>query len=168
MITKSLGNIRYVDGVLAADVAEETILFNKPCDAAALCGPRAFVFNDNMSILSPYAECVIKLAEEANQIIPLRGEYGDFIMFAVFSDTSFSIAALSRKSTTLTVRVEDVWEKLPPEKRAYSYICNVNSSTVPTDCETTFSVAPDARIFLDLNDCDGFILNFSLEAKSND
>jgi hypothetical protein len=161
-------NIRYVDGSLAADVADKFITFNRPCDLAALCGPFDFVFNNAAPNLSSCAENVISSAQEADEIIPLRGEFCDFLMFAIIKDFSFSIAALSSKKTTLTVRVEDVWEKILPVKRKYLYRCKVKSATLCNSEQSQFLIAPDARIFIDLNECDGFIMNFSPEDKDCD
>lgn len=168
MKRRPVRNIRYVDGFLAADVADEAMTFKRPCELATLCGPRDFVFNGVGSALSPYAESVIELAREADGIIPLRGEFSDFLMFAVIKDFSFSIAALSSGKTTLTVRVEDVWEKIRPECRKYSYLCKVKSSTLCNSEESEFTVAPDARIFIDLGERDGFIMNFSPEDNGCD
>jgi hypothetical protein len=161
MNLKSLQNIRYIDGSLVADVEGKIISFPRPCEAALFCGVENFVFDKDASNLSDCGKEAVKAAENAASFLPLRGEVGDFIMFAVIDGASFSIAALTRKNTTLTVRVEDVWEKLPAEKRKHLYSCNIVSSTA--EIQKLSSLAPDARIFIDLKDFDGFVLNFTPE-----
>ena len=50
---------------------------------------------------------------------------------------------------TLTVRVEDVWSRLPSELRRYAYAVTVRRDGQDDPLAVLQDVAPDARIFLD-------------------
>ena len=166
MIFSPIRNIRHVDGKLLADVADGQTAFPRPCDAASVCGPVDFVFNGAPGDLDEGARAAAGLAAAAPVIIPLRGEWGDFIVFMAIDGQSFSIAALSRGKTTLTVRVEDAWEKLPPAERKYSYLCETLCETIAEGAEGKFQVAPDARIFVDLEENGGFVIKFTPEEET--
>ena len=95
----------------------------------------------------------------------LRGEPGEFILFSRRLGGSFTIAALACESTTLTVRVEDVWERLPAAERAFEYTATTLRDPTPADSGTdavqeSFPVAPDARIFIDIAAHGGFTIAF--------
>lgn len=82
--------------------------------------------------------------------VVIREEPGAYRMTARYGgDGGFMVRGESVQPITLTVRVEDVWERLPQEKRRYSYTVAVRRDA----CETPFAVleevAPDARIYLD-------------------
>ena len=79
----------------------------------------------------------------------IRSEPGAYRLVARYGeDGNFSVLGESVEPITLTLRVEDVWDRLPPSLRRYSYRAEVRkdqqkSSVVLTD------VAPDARIFIE-------------------
>ena len=81
--------------------------------------------------------------------VVIRSEPGAYRLVARYGeDGAFSVRGESVEPLTLTLRVEDVWNRLPPAVRRYSYRAAVRkdrqeSSVVLTD------VAPDARIFIE-------------------
>lgn len=90
----------------------------------------------------------------------LRDEPGEYQVTVKYSpDGSFLVVGESSRPLTLTVRVEDAWDRLPSDMRRYSYQAKVwrDDSSSPTD--VLENVAPDARIFLD------FKRNFRVEFK---
>lgn len=90
----------------------------------------------------------------------LRDEPGEYRVAVRYStDGSFIVTGESSCPLTLTVRVEDAWDRLPSDMRRYSYRAAVwrDDSSSPTD--VLENVAPDARIFLD------FKRNFRVEFK---
>lgn len=103
---------------------------------------------------------------------PLRGEVGEFLVFAVCEPSGVvRIGGLAAAALTLTVRFEDAWEGLPPDARARSYRCDLVRDPHEKDApaadgavrETLDGVAPDARIFLDVAKGGGFLLTFRPE-----
>jgi hypothetical protein len=99
----------------------------------------------------------------------------DFLVFAVGIDgESPTVCGLTTAATTLTVRFEDVWFLLPPDRRAFSYTCEVTRDPHSKDApsakddgiirESITHLAPDARICLDLADNGGFVLSFHPES----
>ena len=59
------------------------------------------------------------------------------------------VKVTAEEDLTLTVRVEDAWLELPPSARSFLYSASVK--WLPSGKERTLaSVAPDARIFLDV------------------
>ena len=79
----------------------------------------------------------------------IRCEPGAYRLVARYgADGDFAVLGESEEPITLTLRVEDVWNRLPPAVRRFSYRAEVRkdrqeSPTVLTD------VAPDARIFIE-------------------
>ena len=72
--------------------------------------------------------------------------------------------------TTLTVRVEDLWERLPEAARAFDYRMDVvrdphakdpdDARTAGVVRETVGGLAPDARVCLDVAQGGGCLLDF--------
>ena len=99
----------------------------------------------------------------------------DFLVFAIgIDEESPTVCGLTTAATTLTVRFEDVWFLLPPDRRAFSYTCEVTRDPHSKDApsakadgivrESIPHLAPDARICLDLADNGGFVLSFHPES----
>lgn len=82
--------------------------------------------------------------------VVMREEPGEYRVVARYSDDGlFTVSGETVKPVTLTVRVEDAWDRIPEGIRRYSYNVTVwrDDSEVPSDILE--GVAPDARIFLD-------------------
>lgn len=80
----------------------------------------------------------------------IRDEPGEYRVTArSFGDGSFSVSGESARPLTLTVRVEDVWSRLPVQQRKYSYGAEVWRDGADAPSHMLDGVAPDARIFLD-------------------
>lgn len=80
----------------------------------------------------------------------IRSEPGEYRIVASYGDDGgFTVAGESAAPITLTVRVEDVWERLPPERRRFSYGVEVRKDGAEMPVSVLEDVAPDARIFLD-------------------
>ena len=82
-------------------------------------------------------EVVIRCEPGAYRIVARYGEDGDF-----------SVQGESVEPITLTLRVEDVWNRLPPATRRYSYRAVVRKARQKSPVVLT-DVAPDARIFIE-------------------
>ena len=83
----------------------------------------------------------------------IREEPGEYRIVATYAgDGCFSVHGESAHPIAVTVRVEDVWNRMPAGERRYLY-----SASVRKDCAETemvlHDVAPDARIFLDFESC---------------
>ena len=90
----------------------------------------------------------------------IREEPGEYRVAARYSDDgSFSVFGETVKPVTLTVRVEDVWDRIPEGLRRYSYSATVWRDEAETPLKVLEEVAPDARIFLD------FAKSFRMEFK---
>lgn len=72
----------------------------------------------------------------------LRGEEGVFLEWFEPRQNGFDVYLHSANTGSYTVRVEDVWERLSPASRCFSYKVAVQGQTLE-------GVAPDARIFFD-------------------
>lgn len=91
--------------------------------------------------------------------ILIRDEPGEYrIVMRCREDGTFSAHGESVHPITLTVRVEDMWERIPRDIRRYSYAVHVRKDCVATPI-TISDVAPDARIFID------FEKTFDMEFK---
>ena len=89
----------------------------------------------------------------------IRCEPGEYRILARYGDDgSFSVHGESISPMTLTVRVEDIWERMPAANRRYLYTAKVRKDG---DEATSMlrDVAPDARIFLEFER--SFSISFS-------
>ena len=85
-----------------------------------------------------------------NDATTIRSEPGEYRIVARYGDDGgFIVAGESSAPITLTVRVEDVWERLPPELRRFSYRVDVRKDGAERPMAELEDVAPDARIYLD-------------------
>ena len=58
--------------------------------------------------------------------VVIRNEPGEYRIVARYSeDGSFTVLGESIKPITLTVRVEDVWDRMSEQHRKYSYVAEV-------------------------------------------
>ena len=79
----------------------------------------------------------------------IRSEPGSYRLVARYGeDGNFSVLGESVEPITLTLRVEDVWNRLPPSVRRYSYRAEVRKDRQESPVVLT-DVAPDARIFIE-------------------
>ena len=168
-------NFSYQDGKLIVNGH----VYRRPCDWAADCGPETFLggprtwtpaAQEALALVLPSTRHSSLLTRHPSPLHPLRGLPDDFLVFAVVEGTSVTICGLACAATTLTVRFEDVWENLPPERRVFLYSCAVTRdphAKDPPDCgvvhETLAGLAPDVRICLDLAANGGFVLTFQPE-----
>ena len=79
----------------------------------------------------------------------IRSEPGAYRLVARYGEAgNFSVRGESVEPITLTLRVEDVWDRLPPSLRRYSYCAEVRKDQQKSPVVLT-DVAPDARIFIE-------------------
>ena len=89
----------------------------------------------------------------------IRDEPGEYRMVAHYGeDGCFRVHGESARPITLTVRVEDAWDRMPQDARRYSYSAEVRKDGLG-DVVRLEDVAPDARIFID------FERSFDMEFK---
>ena len=82
--------------------------------------------------------------------VVIRDEPGEYRMTALYSDDGgFSVRGESAGPVTLTIRVEDAWERIPERLRRFSYEASVRRDGAGAPFHVIEGVAPDARIFLD-------------------
>ena len=80
----------------------------------------------------------------------IRNEPGEYRIWAKYDETGdFTVWGESSHPITLTVRVEDVWDRLPSSCRRYAYTVTVRRDGHDVPLAVLQNVAPDARIFLD-------------------
>lgn len=91
--------------------------------------------------------------------IPIREEPGEYRMVAHYGeDGCFRVHGESVHPITLTVRVEDAWDRIPQDARRYSYSVEVRKDGSENVIRLE-DVAPDARIFID------FAKSFDMEFR---
>ena len=84
-----------------------------------------------------------------NREAVIRSEPGAYRLVARYGeDGNFSVLGESVEPITLTLRVEDVWDRLPPSARRYCYRAEVRKDRQESPVVLT-DVAPDARIFIE-------------------
>ena len=82
----------------------------------------------------------------------IRDEPGAYRVIARYGgDGRFTVSGESVQPITLTVRVEDAWDRLPPEEQRYSYTVTVRRDGREAPFAVLEDVAPDARIYLDFD-----------------
>ena len=82
--------------------------------------------------------------------VEIRNEPGEYRVWARYAESGgFTVVGESVHPITLTVRVEDVWDHLPPTHRRYAYTVTVRRDGQNDPLAVLHDVAPDARIFLD-------------------
>jgi hypothetical protein len=82
----------------------------------------------------------------------IRDEPGKYRVTARFlQNGAFMVFGETDRSITLTVRVEDVWERISEPFRKYSYSVVIWRDDSESPSNILEEVAPDARIFLDFN-----------------
>ena len=131
------------------------------------------VFGDAVTSAARAALEVFMAYEGADAFRVLRGEPDDFLVCARRTGAVWTAAAFCVAPTTLTVRFEDLWVQMPETLRAYDYQVSVVRDPHAKDAaesqasgvvrEKLQSVAPDARICLDLARNGGFTLTFTPE-----
>ena len=85
--------------------------------------------------------------------IVIRDEPGAYRMVATYgADGDFSVHGESMHPITLTVRVEDVWDRIPAEMKRYGYTASVRKDFAEEET-VLHDVAPDARIFIEFEKC---------------
>lgn len=84
--------------------------------------------------------------------IVIRDEPGEYRITARCSEGgSFAVFGETARPITLTVRVEDVWCRIPEGVRRRSYEARIWRDGADSPSDILEDVAPDARIFLDFN-----------------
>lgn len=83
----------------------------------------------------------------------IREEPGEYRMVATYcEDGAFAVHGESSHPVVLTVRVEDVWNRMPASMRRDAYTAAVRKDS--SGAETLLrDVAPDARIFIEFDRC---------------
>ncbi len=102
-----------------------------------------------------------------------RGELDDFLLFGRRFGDDWRIGAFAARATTLTVRFEDFWWRIPQERRALRYGLSALRDPQAKDAPETAAsgivrepvpdLAPDARVCVDLADNGGFLLEFNAQ-----
>lgn len=81
--------------------------------------------------------------------VQMRDEPGEYRVVAHYGeDGCFRVHGESVHPITLTVRVEDAWDRIPQNARRYSYSAEVRKDG-SEDVVRLEDVAPDARILID-------------------
>ena len=82
-------------------------------------------------------------------VITIRSEPGDYRVTAcIRDDGGFDVSGESVRPLTLTVRVEDVWERVPSACRRGVYTATIWRDGETSPMAVLQDVAPDARIFI--------------------
>ena len=81
--------------------------------------------------------------------ITIRSEPGDYRVTAcIHTDGGFDVFGEGMRPLTLTVRVEDVWERVPSACRRDVYTATIWRDGETSPMAVLQDVAPDARIFI--------------------
>jgi len=94
-----------------------------------------------------------------------RGEPGEFAVAARRQGGVWQVAGVTAAAKTLTVRLEDLWLRMPVALRALGYTVELLRDPLKGeagDCveETFAEQAPDVRVALDLAKGGGFLITF--------
>lgn len=99
-----------------------------------------------------------------------RGEWNDFLVFGRRCGADWRIGACTVKATTLTVRFEDFWRRIPTSCSTFCYDLSAVRDPQTKDApetvvgglvrETVCELAPDVRVCVDLADNGGFLFEF--------
>ena len=110
------------------------------------------------------------LDADAGALCVLRGELDDFLVYARRDGEIWRVGAFAAAATTLTVRYEDLWRRLPDAARRFGYRLEVVRDAHAKDDaaaraagvvrETVDGLAPDVRVCLDVAASGGFLLTF--------
>ncbi len=162
-----MAQYRYIDGILHVQEADMERAYSRPCDWAADCGP--VVFLGGARSWTHAALQALDIAA-AHTIRPIRGMPEDFLVFFSCLGDEIAVCGVACSATTLTVRFEDVWLALQPDRRAFAYDCAVTRDPNAKDApesrsagvirEALSALAPDVRICIDISDNGGFVLSF--------
>lgn len=95
----------------------------------------------------------------------MRGEPGEFAVAARRQGGAWQVAGVTAEARTLTVRFEELWQRLPPELRALRYTVELLRDPIKGEAgdrvgETFADQAPDVRVALDLARNGGFLITF--------
>ena len=95
----------------------------------------------------------------------MRGEPGEFAVAARRQGGAWQVAGVTAEARTLTVRFEELWQRLPPELRALTYTVELLRDPIRGEAgdrveETFADQAPDVRVALDLARNGGFLITF--------
>ena len=110
-------------------------------------------------------QCVLERDGVIDDFWMIRGEPSVFAVVAQRRGAIWRVCGLTGESRTLTVRLEDLWLRMPAELRALSYTVDIfrdpTAKEQGTSIEEFFTgQAPDVRIALDLSANGGFLLTF--------
>ena len=99
----------------------------------------------------------------------MRGEPGEFAVAARRQGSVWQVAGVTAASRTLTVRFEELWQRMPAELRAFAYTVDILRDPIQGEAgelvEESFSdQAPDVRVALDLAKSGGFLIAFRPQA----
>lgn len=118
----------------------------------------------------------VYLDEAKGALAVLRGEPGDFLVCARCARGVWTVGAFAAAPTTLTVRFEDLWRRLPAAARAFAYRLDVVRDPHAKDApaaraagvvsERHAGLAPDVRVCLDVARGGGFALVFTPQAEA--
>ena len=110
------------------------------------------------------------VAERADEFRVLRGEPDDYLVCARRYRDVWKVGGFTVEPTTLTVRFEDLWRRLPETARFKVYIAEVVRDPNAGDSaaaqaahvvrESLPDLAPDVRLCLDLVAGGGFTVTF--------
>ncbi len=109
--------------------------------------------------------CVVERDGAIDDFWMIRGEPGVFAVVAQRRGTTWRVCGVTGESRTLTVRLEDLWLRMPVELRALSYTVDIFRDPTAKEQgkaieESFIDQAPDVRIALDLSANGGFLLTF--------
>ena len=98
----------------------------------------------------------------------MRGEPGEFAVAARRRDAVWQVGGVTASSQTLTVRLEDLWLRMPAELRVLRYTVDILRDPTKNESgdrveESFDGQAPDVRVALDLAANGGFLLTFKPE-----
>lgn len=98
-----------------------------------------------------------------------RGEPGVFAVAACRQGGVWQVAGVTAAARTLTVRLEDLWLRMPAASRARRYTVAIVRDPVKGEAgdrveETFEGQAPDVRVALELAENGGFVIAFRGEA----
>ncbi len=156
------------------------MLHGRPCELSRSIGAVAFAMSADADGSMPSASVLSTPAARraaaswSERSIPMRGERGSFIMWVEGDQSRFTVCALAKERMALTVRVEDAWRAVggqpSAEGSAPLYSARIlrdgDAAGKPGEDEVSLEgVAPDARIFIDIDAGGGFVMEFTGEVK---
>jgi len=169
LAVRRFGALERVEDLAAADGRQgcNHLFLTVPFTKAALPAP---VFGEAVTPAYRAAfEMLLGRGVTSDDFWMMRGEPGEFAIAARRQGNAWQVAGVTAAAQTLTVRFEELWQRMPVEQRSGQYTVQILRDPIPGEAgdvatESFSDQAPDVRVALDLAKSGGFLITFRPQA----